>query len=56
VPLNEVPAWADAIVSLLRDEPRRKQMAGAGLTKAARFAWPNVAQEVIAVYRWVLGC
>jgi phosphatidylinositol alpha-mannosyltransferase len=56
VPRNDVAAWADTIVTLLRDEPHRKEMAVAGLTKAARFAWPNVAQEVMAVYRSVLGC
>jgi phosphatidyl-myo-inositol alpha-mannosyltransferase len=54
VPRNDVAAWANTIVTLLRDEPHRREMAGAGLRKAARFSWPNVAQEVMAVYRWVL--
>jgi phosphatidylinositol alpha-mannosyltransferase len=56
VPKDDVAGWADTIVSLLRDETQRKEMACAGLTKAVRFAWPNVAEEVMAVYRWVLGC
>jgi phosphatidylinositol alpha-mannosyltransferase len=56
VPKNDVAAWANTIVALLRDEGHRKEMACAGLRKAARFAWPNVAQDVMAVYRWVLQC
>jgi phosphatidylinositol alpha-mannosyltransferase len=56
VPKNDVAAWADTIVALLRDKPQRTNMAGAGLRKVARFAWPHVAEEVMAVYRSVLKC
>ena len=51
---NDVPAWAEAIVTLLRDEQRRKEMSRAGLAKATRFAWPQVVEEIMAVYRCVL--
>ena len=56
VPKNDAGAWADTIIALLQDGRRRERMGAAGLTKAARFSWPNVTQEVTAVYRGVLGC
>jgi phosphatidylinositol alpha-mannosyltransferase len=56
VPKNDSGAWAETIIALLQDKRRRERMGSAGLTKAARFAWAHVAQEVTAVYRWVLGC
>jgi phosphatidylinositol alpha-mannosyltransferase len=56
VPKNDAGAWAETIIALLQDGQRRERMGAAGLTKAARFSWPNVTQEVTAVYRGVLGC
>ena len=56
VPKNDSGAWAETIIALLQDKRRRDRMGSAGLTKVARFAWAHVAQEVTAVYRWVLGC
>ena len=56
VPKNDAGAWAETIIALLQDEQRRERMGAAGLSKAARFSWPNVTQEVTAVYRGVLGC
>jgi phosphatidyl-myo-inositol alpha-mannosyltransferase len=56
VPKNDAGAWAETIIALLQDGGRRERMGAAGLTKAARFSWPNVTQEVTAVYRGVLGC
>jgi phosphatidyl-myo-inositol alpha-mannosyltransferase len=56
VPKNDAGAWAETIIALLQDGRRRQRMGAAGLTKAARFSWPNVTQEVTAVYRGVLGC
>ncbi|HEV8455909.1 MAG TPA: glycosyltransferase family 4 protein, partial [Gemmatimonadales bacterium] len=56
VPKSDPGAWANAVITLLRDQRRREQMGAAGLTKVARFAWPHVAQEVTAVYRSVLEC
>ncbi|MEO8201423.1 MAG: glycosyltransferase family 4 protein [Gemmatimonadota bacterium] len=50
VPVANGPAWGDAIVSLLRDDERRRRMRAAGLTKAAQFAWPSVVDRVMAVY------
>lgn len=56
VPMNEPGAWADAIVELLADKDRRETMSCAGLSKAAEYAWPRVATQVVTVYRRVLGC
>jgi glycosyltransferase involved in cell wall biosynthesis len=33
------------------DPDLREAMAAAGLAKAARFAWPRVADRVLAVYQ-----
>jgi phosphatidylinositol alpha-mannosyltransferase len=52
---NDPAAWSEAIITLLEDEQRRANMGSAGLTKAARFAWPHVAREVVAVYRSILA-
>jgi phosphatidyl-myo-inositol alpha-mannosyltransferase len=56
VPKNDAGAWAETIIALLQDGQRRERMGAAGLSKAARFSWPNVTQEVTAVYSGVLGC
>jgi phosphatidylinositol alpha-mannosyltransferase len=52
---DDPAAWADAIVGLLGDESRRRIMGAAGLTKSEAFAWPRIAEQVIEVYRRVLG-
>jgi phosphatidylinositol alpha-mannosyltransferase len=54
-PLGEAGAWADAVVGLIGDAPRRAYMGRAGRLKAARYAWPSVAERILAVYRRVLG-
>ena len=56
VPKNRPAAWADSIVDLLSDEPRRRRMRVAGLAKAERFAWPRVGDEILSVYHRVLRC
>jgi phosphatidyl-myo-inositol alpha-mannosyltransferase len=53
---NDVAAWSDTIIELLQDGGRRERMGVAGLKKSARFAWPQVAEEITAVYRSVLKC
>jgi phosphatidylinositol alpha-mannosyltransferase len=55
VPPREPRAWADAVVRLIADPVRRAAMGQAGRTKAADFAWPRVTDQVLAVYRRVLG-
>ena len=53
VPKDDPAAWARAAVKLMGDPDRREAMSAAGLAKAARFAWPRVADRVLAVYERV---
>lgn len=50
VPPGDSRALAEAIRSLLRDPDLRRYLADQGRTKAARYAWPVVAERVIACY------
>jgi phosphatidylinositol alpha-mannosyltransferase len=54
VPKNDAKAWAAATLELLADPARRRAMGAAGLAKAHTYAWPRVAEQVMAVYRRVL--
>ena len=50
VPKDDAAAWASATMELMGDSCRREAMASSGLAKARRFAWPVVADRVLAVY------
>lgn len=54
-PVDDAKAWADTAVSLLENPEKRRQMGAAGREKAALFAWPIVADRVLAVYARVLA-
>jgi phosphatidyl-myo-inositol alpha-mannosyltransferase len=54
LPHDDPAAWARAAVRLLGDPARRRMMSAAGVVKAARYAWPRVADEVLAVYERVV--
>jgi len=54
-PRGDAEAWADTVVALVADAARRARMGQAGRLKAMRYAWPHVADQVLAVYRRVLG-
>ena len=53
VPKGDPAAWAGAAAALIGDPARRGTMGAAGLAKAARYAWPRVADRVLAVYERV---
>jgi glycosyltransferase involved in cell wall biosynthesis len=56
VPPHDAGALADAIVALLRDEPRRRRMGEAGLARVrARFSVDRMVDETLAVYARVAG-
>jgi len=55
VPPGDPAALAGALDALLGDEAERARLADAGRREAARFAWPHVAERVLAVYERVLG-
>jgi phosphatidyl-myo-inositol alpha-mannosyltransferase len=54
IPKNDPSAWAETVVDLLDDQPRRRAMAAAGLSKAQQYSWPRIADQVVDVYRRVL--
>jgi phosphatidylinositol alpha-mannosyltransferase len=54
VPKDDPAIWADTAIALLGDPGRREAMSRAGLAKAARFAWPEVVDQTLAIYRRVL--
>jgi phosphatidylinositol alpha-mannosyltransferase len=41
---------AKVIIDLLRDEPKRKQLAAAGKTRGQSFDWTVVAEQIYSVY------
>jgi phosphatidylinositol alpha-mannosyltransferase len=51
LPYDDPAAWAETIVALASDPERRAAMGAAGVAKAARYAWPIVAEQVLATYR-----
>jgi phosphatidylinositol alpha-mannosyltransferase len=55
VPPDDARAWADTAVALLDNPEQRRRMGAAGRVKAARYAWPDVADRVFAQYTRVLG-
>src|SRR5438874_12644959 len=49
-PRNTV-ALGDALVSLARDDERRRELSRLGLQRARCFSWERAAEETLAVYR-----
>jgi phosphatidylinositol alpha-mannosyltransferase len=50
VPRGDATALAEALRDLAVDQTRRRAMAAAATERAARFAWPHVAEEVLDAY------
>ena len=55
VPPGDPAALARALDALLADGAERERLAAAGTREARRFAWPHVAQRVLAVYERVVA-
>jgi phosphatidyl-myo-inositol alpha-mannosyltransferase len=55
IPKDDPATWAETTIALLDDPEGRAAMRAAGLEKAARFAWPRIARQELAVYERVLG-
>lgn len=53
VPPGDVGALAAALDELLADAEQRRRLGEAGRAQAARYAWPRVAEQVLAVYERV---
>jgi phosphatidylinositol alpha-mannosyltransferase len=54
-PPGDVPALAEAIVTLVEDPERRAALARRGRERALEFAWPRITDRIEAVYRDVLA-
>jgi phosphatidylinositol alpha-mannosyltransferase len=52
---NDPAAWSRAIIDLIGLPEQRAAMGAAGVAKAQDYAWPLVAERVMAVYRRVMG-
>lgn len=55
VPHDDPAAWAEATCALLSEPRRRESMGAAGRAKAERYAWPLVADRILATYARVAG-
>ena len=55
VPPKDAEKLARAIISLLGDEPLRRQMGEKGRLKAQEYSWKNIAQRILNCYLKVLG-
>ena len=55
VPQGSAEAFADAIVALLADEARQKEMSANALRKAERFSWDRVVDQTLALYHEILN-
>ncbi len=52
VPEGDIPALASDILSLLDDEPARRELAGRGLARVSSLDWSAIAEHEI---RWLMG-
>lgn len=54
VPPDELEAWDEAVLRLLRDDPLRRSLVEKGRERVARYTWDDCARRTLAVYRRVL--
>jgi glycosyltransferase involved in cell wall biosynthesis len=54
LPHDDLQAWSEAVLRLLRDERLRKSLVEKGRERAARYTWDDCATRTLAVYRRVL--
>ena len=50
VPPKDINALANAIIALLKDEPRRREMGMHGRQKAEQYSWSNIAKAINEYY------
>jgi phosphatidyl-myo-inositol alpha-mannosyltransferase len=54
-PAADPKAFARAIIELLKDDAMRRRMGASGRTKAMRYSWDAVVEEIAAYYREILS-
>ena len=55
VPPDDPRALANAIVSLLADEPRRLELADGARRRARAYSWDDIGRRLLAIYQRVTG-
>jgi glycosyltransferase involved in cell wall biosynthesis len=55
LPPNDVEAWGETLVELLRDDDERDRLARAGRIRADGFTWERCIERTKEVYREVVG-
>jgi phosphatidylinositol alpha-mannosyltransferase len=55
VPPNDPRALAEAVVSLLADEQRRRRLGSAARERARRYSWTDIARRLLSIYERVTG-
>ena len=55
VPPTDGEALSHAMLSLLHDEARRKQLSRLGKARAARYSWERTAELTVQAYRAMLA-
>ncbi|MFL5347305.1 MAG: glycosyltransferase family 4 protein [Hyalangium sp.] len=54
VPPDDLPAWNEAVLRLLRDDLLRRSLVEKGRERVSRYTWEDCARRTLAVYRRVL--
>jgi glycosyltransferase involved in cell wall biosynthesis len=54
VPPDDLPAWSEAVLRLLRDDRLRESLVEKGRERASRYTWDACATRTLAVYRRIL--
>ncbi len=54
VPPDDLQAWNEAVLRLLRDDRLRRSLVEKGRERVARYTWDDCARRTLAVYRRVL--
>lgn len=55
VPPRDSQSLAQALIDLLNDEPRRREMGANGRTKALGYGWESIARHILDYYQRVLS-
>lgn len=55
LPVDDVPAWAEALTAVLTDSARRETMVAAGRQRSRAFSWHNTAVATKRIYQLAMS-
>jgi glycosyltransferase involved in cell wall biosynthesis len=55
VPPDDPHALAEAVASLLADEPRRQELAAGARRRARAYSWDDIGRRLLAIYELLVG-